>query len=307
MAFIKASIALDMRPPGENQGDFEPPNLGSLAPNSQPVATVISGITPSGNLQELYGTFNIPDLLFFNNFSTSTITGAKQFAGSTNATAVEYELSGVSIPGDVAKAALESPDPYSLVEDTLNGADEIIGSDFADQLLSFAGDDKISALGGDDLALGGTGLDFINGNAGKDTVFGGDGNDTLRGGQGDDLIHGEADSDRLSGDLDSDTLFGGSGDDRLNGNAGNDHLWGEEGADTFVLSKGFDVIHDFSAAQFDIFGNIIIPGDTIGILSSTPYTLVSDPGGLQIVRDVGTTTLLGIELADFNVGSIVLI
>lgn len=50
------------------------------------------------------------------------------------------------------------------------------------------------------------------------------------------------------------------------------------------------MIYDFSAED----------GDKIEILSSTPYTLSSDPSGLQIIRDVGTTTLKDVALATFD-------
>lgn len=174
----------------------------------------------------------------------------------------------------------------------------LLGGMNSESLSGSAGDDRISGLEGDDFIIGKTGYDFINGNTGRDTLFGGVGDDTIRGGQGDDLLVGEADSDRLSGDFGNDTLLGGSGDDRLNGNIGDDHLWGGEGADRFVLSKGFDVIYDFSATE----------GDTISILATTPYTLNSSPSGLQIIRDIGTTTLQGVDLASFDAGtSIILI
>lgn len=280
MATIKAFAPLDMRPPGQNQGDFETPDLDSLTPNNFPTATVVSGVTPVGdNLQEISGTFPLL-AIGGGNFSTTTVTGAKQFAGPTSDTPLEYELSDVRIPGNVLQQALESSNPYSLLEDTLKEADEIFGSEFADQLFSFAGDDKIRSLGGDDLAFGGTGLDFINGNKGNDTIYGGDGADTLRGGQSDDIIYGEEGNDILRGDL------------------GNDSLWGGEGADTFILTKDSDVINDFSAAE----------GDIIQILASTPYSLADASGGLQIIRNEGTTTLVGVVLAGFDAdASIVLI
>ena len=266
--------------PGQNQGDFEAPDLGSLTPNNFPTATVVSGVTEVGdNLQEIYGTFPLPNILA-GNFSTTTVTGAKQFAGPTSDTPLEYELSGVSIPGNVLQQALQSENPYSLLEDTLKGADEIFGSEFNDQLFSFAGDDAIRNLGGDDLAFGGTGLDFINGNKGNDSLYGGEGADTLRGGQGDDIIYGEQGNDFLRGDL------------------GNDSLWGGEGADTFILTKGSDVINDFKSTE----------ADKIQILASTPFELADSAGGLQIIRDEGTTTLVGVVLAGFDSGtSIVLI
>ncbi len=261
MAQVKAFKALDMRPPGQNQGNFEAPDLGTLDPNTLPIASVISGITPVGlNLQEIYGTFNIADILFSNDFSTSTITGAKQFAGSTNATAVEYELSGVNIPGNVAKSALESTDPYSLVIDTLSGADEIIGSVDNDQLLGFEGDDSIYGGMGDDQLTGGGGKDFIRAGVGNDLLQGDGGNDWLKGGKG------------------NDTLLGGAG------------------SDIFVWSGNDDTVEDFSLAEGDL---IQIRGDInfSSAASGANVVVTMDPIADFIG---GTFTLLNVDVAAFT-------
>ena len=117
---------------------------------------------------------------------------------------------------------------------------------------------------------------------GNDTLWGGEGADTLQGGQGDDIIYGEKGNDILRGDL------------------GNDSLWGGEGDDTFILTKGSDVINDFKSTETE--------KDKIHILASTPFELADSAGGLQIIRDEGTTTLVGVVLAGFDAGtSIVLI
>lgn len=247
--------------------------------------TRIDVLDPLGRLQSYFGTFDLLALLQ-QDYSTSTFTGYKQYAGPVaDEAGLQYEVSGASINGDVIYGFIISQDPIGLLAELFKGSDQITGSPEDDQLIGFEGADTMKGGSGSDELFGDDGDDLIGGNQGEDLLVGGLGNDFLRGGQ------------------DDDQLFGEDGDDRLNGNRGDDILSGGIGADIFMLSKGFDLIVDFDAAE----------GDVLEILASSgPYELGSTgpdgSGDLQIIRDVGITTLLGVSLASFNADtSIVLI
>jgi len=110
-----------------------------------------------------------------------------------------------------------------------DGADEIYGNRFANNL------------------VGGKGKDVIFGNSGDDTLLGGAARDKLYGGGNNDIIKGGNGSDRLVGGKGNDTLQGGYGRDALDGGKGNDSLKGGVGADSFTFKNNFgsDTILDF--------------------------------------------------------------
>ena len=278
--------------------DMSPASTSYIPPDSLQSITAASPVEidildPLGRLQRYFGTFNLIDLQQ-QNYGTSTFTGYQQYVGATADTPLLYELSGASVNGQVAFEFINAGTPYALVEDVFKGADQFTGSGENDILAAFAGADTMRGRVGSDSLSGGDGADFLNGNEGFDTVQGGNGDDTLRGGKNGDVLRGGAGNDQLFGDLGDDELVGGQDNDRITGNAGNDTSTGGLGADVFVLSKDSDVIVDFSAVE----------GDIIEILTSTAYSLGSTgpdgSGDLQIIRDVGTTTLLGVSLAGFD-------
>lgn len=292
MVVVKADLSLNML---LGTTDYLPPaSVGSIVSTSP---TRIDVLDPLGRLQSYFGSFNLSDL-FVQKYDTSTFTGYKQYMGGTDSTPLMYELTGASLNGQVIFDFLEADDISGLVEELFKGADQIDGSDQNDSLVGFGGNDVIRGFAGDDLISGNDGNDSLIGNQGADSLFGREGADTLRGGQGNDQLLGGAGNDSIQGELGDDLLNGDEGDDRLNGNVGNDTLKGGLGADRFLLSKDFDVILDFSAAE----------GDKIQVLASTPFTLGSDLlGNLQIIRDVGTTTLLNVSLAGFDPGNIIVV
>ena len=138
------------------------------------------------------------------------------------------------------------------------GSDFLVGADGWDTL--FGGKD-------DDLLSGGAGNDLVRDAQGNNSLYGNDGDDLLFAGKGDDLLYGDAGNDRLIADAGNDQLFGGVGDDELDGGKGNDNLIGGEGndiitglsgkdtltgnagSDRFILSKGTDIITDFTPGE----------------------------------------------------------
>ena len=168
------------------------------------------------------------------------------------------------------------------VTTTINGFENIIGSDSSDLLVGNNADDNL-----------------IYGRFGDDTIQGRNSNDTLYGDGGDDLLYGGGQDD---------LLYGGSGDDQLNGQAGNDTLYGglgqdvlrgQGGADTFVfesataLDGNYDILKDFSLTHDAI--------DISDVLSFDPLTdTLSD---FVQVTTSGSNSFLGVDVDGIANGS----
>ncbi|MFN3857338.1 MAG: hypothetical protein ACK4RV_06260 [Caulobacter sp.] len=218
--------------------------------------------------------------------------------------------------------------------DTLISIENVIGSDFNDQLVGStgantldggAGDDSLIGQQGDDHLIGGDGFDFLRGRDGNDHLEGGDDDDYLQGGAGDDIMDGGAGNDRVSmfpslptdpqtgvtvdlaiaGPQDTgqglDTFIdiehvnAGGFDDVLRGNAGANWLWGGGGADTLEGRDGDDLLQVGAGAAHLIGGD---GSDTVlfSDLSLTgPVTVSLALQGAAQDTSQGMMTLEGIE------------
>ena len=78
--------------------------------------------------------------------------------------------------------------------------EEIIGSEFNDQLFGDANANRIVGGDGDDYITGQEGDDFLFGGAGSDTIFGRHDDDYIDGGDGNDILEGGGGSDTFSFD-----------------------------------------------------------------------------------------------------------
>ncbi|HJS63842.1 MAG TPA: calcium-binding protein [Nitrososphaeraceae archaeon] len=125
-------------------------------------------------------------------------------------------------------------------------AEEINGTENADNITGTINQDTIKGLGGNDTLYGREAGDDVSGGNGSDVIFGGDGRDFLRGKTGDDQLDGGKGNDRLFGDKGNDVLVGGSG---------NDTLIGGPGQDRFICNNGRDTIIDFNQTQGDVIPN----------------------------------------------------
>ena len=113
--------------------------------------------------------------------------------------------------------------------------------------------------------------------------------DFITGKKSDDLIRGLKRDDVLIGNLGNDSLEGGRGDDYLNGSRGDDMLTGGRGADVFQISKGDDLVDDFSIAQ----------GDRIALDRSGEYQIVDDSEGVLIMASAKKQMFLdGVDYDD---------
>ena len=93
-----------------------------------------------------------------------------------------------------------------------------------------------------------------------------------------DQLFGTAGNDQMLGMVGNDKLIGLAGDDVLNGGDGRDKLFGGPGADTFIVSKGRDIIKDFSSFEQD---KIILADESFDLQMSRNgrnVRLISDSG-----------------------------
>ena len=93
-----------------------------------------------------------------------------------------------------------------------------------------------------------------------------------------DQLFGTAGNDQILGMVGNDKLIGLAGDDVLNGGDGRDKLFGGPGADTFIVSKGRDIIKDFSSFEQD---KIILTDESFDLQMSRNgrnVRLISDSG-----------------------------
>jgi Ca2+-binding RTX toxin-like protein len=113
-----------------------------------------------------------------------------------------------------------SPSPLPLTF-TVQGFENVIGSNFADSITGSAANNSLNGGSGDDTLDGGGGNDTLIGGAGNDSLIGGAGNDSLTGGGGNDTLIGGGGNDNYNYDADialnTDTLNeAGGGVDTLN-------------------------------------------------------------------------------------------
>ncbi len=175
--------------------------------------------------------------------------GPDDFAGGPGVDTVEYRVplfqrgrvavsigDGRANDGQPATAASDGDAnaDRTRLDQVFGDVENLVGSQFDDQLTGDAGpnrlvgrggDDRLRGLGGNDELLGGGTEDTPDGPVGfggNNFLFGGPGDDFLEGGFGPDVLFGEEGNDHLLGDdpLTSDgtdTLIGGPGNDLLDG------------------------------------------------------------------------------------------
>ena len=142
----------------------------------------------------------------------------------------------VGTPSDDTLTGNENPNMIS----GLAGNDSITGLGSDDTLNGDSGNDTLFGGEGNDQLLGNDGLDNLNGDNGNDTLDGGAGTDTLLGGSGNDSLIGGNEADQIDGGADNDVIEGGDGNDVLTGGSGDDTLTGGEGNDQLLGNDGLD-------------------------------------------------------------------
>jgi Ca2+-binding RTX toxin-like protein len=182
--------------------------------------------------------------------------GADNLDGGVGTDLVSYNNATVAVTLDLANGYALSADGNDVVA----GFENVLGSQFADDLSGnlfaniidgSAGDDRISGRDGADTLFGGTGNDILSGGGDRDAIDGGAGNDTVDydypesiQGVTVNLQSGTAavnvsDTDTLTG---IENVLGGAGDDNITGDGGVNRLSGGAGADTIDGGSGADIL-----------------------------------------------------------------
>jgi Ca2+-binding RTX toxin-like protein len=157
-------------------------------------------------------------------------TGIDTVDYSTSDDAIKVYLDGANFATNIAGGHAEG--------DQIKNFENLIGSEFNDE------------IGGDGLA------NVIKGLSGNDIIAGYAGNDTLYGGDADDNLNGVDGADTIFGENDNDTIIGGGGADLLDGGAGTDTL--------SFLGSAAGVTVDLSK-QSTVSGAGVFSGGTAGV------------------------------------------
>lgn len=239
-------------------------------------------------------------------------TDTASYAGSASGISVNLET-GTGTGGDAQG-------------DTLNGIENLVGSNSNDTLTGTAGDNRLEGGNGNDTLAGGAGADVIDGGSATDTAqyltsasgvnvnlttgtgTGGDAegdsltsienlvgssqDDTLTGSTVANRLEGGGGNDTLSGGGGGDTLDGGLGADTLNGEVGNDSLIGGAGADTLDGGDDNDTLTGGADADVLIGGNGV---DTASYTASSAGVTVNLASGTGTGGDAQGDALTGIE------------
>lgn len=156
---------------------------------------------------------------------------------------------------------------------------------------TFGGNDQVSNI--EDL-IGSDFDDDIDGNSSNNVISGGKGNDNLGGGDGNDTLSGGEGNDYLFGQGGNDTINGGVGDDHIHAGSGNDVVTGGTGHDTFHWQVdavvGNDVITDFDPLQ-----DALELLDPYGAGSPNVFVGSSADGDVMFSFNGGTVELNGVQ------------
>ena len=194
--------------------------------------------------------------------------------------------------------------------DTLIGGD---GNDTAFYLNSLTGVSLNLALsqgfGGE--AEGDTlqGIENLVGSEFNDTLIGDGTKNILRGAGGGDQLEGRAGDDLIFGEDGNDKIYGGTGDDYLNGNADNDVLLGEEGNDFIDGGTEIDIVSYENSPngaivnidEIQAFSNTPYFTDLEPSFTITAGTAVDGFGNTDILRNL--ENIIGSAFADILIGN----
>ena len=280
------------------------------------------------NFENLTGS-NFDDTLEGDVGNNVLIGGLNGPAGDT----VSYALAPSGLNGvgvTVNLGTTKAQNTVTAGTDTLNGFENLIGSEFNDTLTGNSGNNVLTGLGGDDRLDGGKGADHMIGGTGNDTYIvdnvgdlvdetNGDGIDTVQtsisfnlqdvtqalGAIENLILTGKSSISGVANDLDN-ILIGNDGNNVLWGLGGNDYIDGGKGADIMIGANGNDTY------VVDNKGDIVdeaIGGDGIDtVLSSVNFSFV-DPahalGSLENLTLTGKSSISGTgnELDNVIVGN----
>ncbi|PIR39166.1 MAG: hypothetical protein COV35_01210 [Alphaproteobacteria bacterium CG11_big_fil_rev_8_21_14_0_20_39_49] len=159
--------------------------------------------------------------------------GSDAIEGGTGIDTASYQYSDAGVNIDLLNSTLSGGFAGG---DTLNGIENLTGSDYDDDLLGDYGNNELR---------GGNGNDYLLGHGGNDIVIGGEGSDIVRGSSGDDILEGGNGNDGLYGDAGNDIIKSGHGSDTVWGGSGNDIFVFEAVSDSTTVGNFLTRIKDF--------------------------------------------------------------
>ncbi len=273
-------------------------------------------ISGGGGNDLLYGE-NGNDVIFGGDGNDTLIggPGADYLDGGTGNNTADYSASSAQVVVNL-NVFFGIGFGYSgdALGDTLVNIQNLVGSNYSDQLYGNdqnniihggAGDDQIWGQGGNDTLYGDDGNDIIHGGSGSDYIYGGNGNDVLFGGDaGHNILDGGDGNDTIYGGLaGSDRLYGDAGDDVLiAGNGGKSQLFGGDGNDTLTAGTGGGDYLDGGAGDDYLKGNV---GNDVLVGGDGNDTLVAGTGDDVLQGDKGVNQLYsgsGRDLFIFSAG-----
>lgn len=216
--------------------------------------------------------------------------------------------------------------------DTIDGAERLVGSSYADELTGTSADNTITGAGGADLIDGSAGNDILSGGAGADEVTPGSGTDAVDGGNDVDLVDygnssaslvvdlvneqatgdgtdtldgiedvaGSPQSDTITGSAEVNELSGAGGDDVVDGREGHDVLDGGDGTDTVSYAS--------ASSSIEVSLGVTVPGigsapdevDAFENVTGSPYNdvLGGTESGSVLIGGTGADEVWGGAGAD---------
>ncbi|PWW03694.1 Ca2+-binding RTX toxin-like protein [Hoeflea marina] len=249
--------------------------------------------------------------------------------GAGNDTA---SFDGSTLAGGVVVSLVTGIATSSSGTDTLIDIENIVGTEFDDQLTGDAGVNLLMGGDGDDLLEGGLGNDKLDGGRGSDTASyhgagtgvtvdlaagtatGGAGSDTL---SGIENVIGSSFDDVLKGDGNNNVLEGGRGNDTLAGGGGTDtasyvHVTGGLGvtvdlaAGTATGGAGSDTLSGIENVTGSNFDDVLTGDDGNNVLEGgLGNDRLSGGGGIDTASFIHATASVVVDLGAVGQGGIV--
>ncbi len=199
---------------------------------------------------------------------------------------VQYSQAGDSVTVDLSLHTATG----AAGNDHIEGIENVIGSNYNDNLTGDDTDNWFEGLNGNDNIYGLDGSDGVSYEhaEGSVTVSLNDGGGTAYGTAGNDYLDsienviGSKGADNITGSDANNTLYGGRGNDIINGLDGNDTIYGEGGDDVLVGGNGVNSIDGGSGV------------DSVSYIHSTAGVTI-DVAAKSAIHCGGTDTILNIE------------
>lgn len=297
-------------------------------------------LAPNANQLGFVASSSNPGVVFFNPLAASSFPGGVSYSslqiGQQATVSVSYTVTDPAT-GTVLRAGQIDATVNGWVRIGPNngsGNDDLVGTEFDDNLIGGGGINTLTGLGGNDLYSVSTATDVIieQIGGGTDTVssairdftlpdnvenlrfislgnasdiFIGRGNalnNEIQGGNNGDTLYGEGGNDRLVAFIGQDTLFGGDGDDVLvGGGAGADQFYGGAGNDRFVVTNRNDIIFENAGEGIDtVTLEAVFPLDTA---VDRGFYLFANVENLSLGGGSGNYYGVGNELANTLTGN----